>query len=498
MKDHSTLFLAATALILLFTGCTKESVDGGNGIPMRVAPSLDVGTKASITQADLTEFYLQMDCADAAFSYFGKLTKSGTGWAAGKQLLWKNETTPVSYSAAFFAGHAFTASEFAAGVNLAVPANQSTQAGLNSADLLTLPAADIKYEDTAGGVLPVTLSHGLTKVNFVLTLGGAFYDAGLGLTGSPVTAFKVNGANTGFNFKPHTGVVTVTGGTQADITPRPGTYTPGTAASKAATATFEAILVPQTFAAGALSVSFSVGLGNYTWTNASAITLSAGTTVNLTLSATTPKLDPYTGHAYVDMGTGLKWATCNVGATNPDDYGSYFAWGETAPKADYSMTKYFDRDPASGSYPTFMKYTTGKKTVLEPEDDAATVNWGGRWRMATVDEWNWLKNNCTWVKKTTAHGYAHDGVLITSNVNGNSIFLPGAGFRPGTDSPHETPVLGYYWTCALQADSPYCASAYMMRFYADYDDINPSVINYSYAVSGYLRFDGLTVRPVAN
>ena len=84
------------------------------------------------------------------------------------------------------------------------------------------------------------------------------------------------------------------------------------------------------------------------------------------------------------------------------------------------------------------------------------------------------------------------------HINGNSIFLPGAGFRPGTDSPHETPVLGYYWTCALQADSPYCASAYMMRFYADYDDINPSVINYSYAVSGYLRFDGLTVRPVAN
>ena len=496
MRSHYVLFLAAAALLLL-PGCVKEPPGGGEGIPMTVTPSLEEETKASLTPADLTEFYLQLDCSDAHFAYCGKLSKSGTDWTAAQQLLWKDATTSVSYSAALFGSHAFTAAEFASGVNLAVPANQSTQAGLNSADLLTSPAAVIKYEDTAGGVLPVNLAHGLTKVNFVLTLGSAFYDANIGRTANPVTAFTVKGTHTGFNFKPQTGVVTVTGGTQANISARPGTYTPGTAASKASTATFEAILVPQTLAAGALSITFTVGGGNYTWKNGSALTLSPGTTVNLPLNAPAAP-DPYNGHAWVDLGGGVKWATCNLGAAYPADPGNYYAWGETAPKDDYSMIKYFDRDPASGEYPIFKKYSAGKKTELAPEDDAATVNWGGPWRIATVAEWQWLKDNCTWVKKTIVHGYAHDGVLITSNINGNSIFLPGAGFRPGTDSPHETPVVGYYWTCALQADSPYSASAYMMRFYADYDDVDPSVINYSYAVSGYLRFDGLTVRPVAN
>lgn len=313
--NKNTLFLIAAGLTLL-SGCTKEPAWEGGGLRMQVAPSLEGDTRASLTSDDLTEFYLQLGCADAAFSYFGTVTKSGEDWAASKQLFWKDETTPVSCSAALFGSHAFTAGEFSGGVDLTVPADQSTQESLNSADLLTLPAADIKYEDTTDGVLPVTLGHGLTKVNFVLTLGDAFYDAGLGLTASPVTAFTVKGANTGFIFKPQTGTVTVTASTQADITPLAGTYTPGTATAKTATALYEAILVPQSFAAGELSVTFSVGAGDYTWTNASVITLSAGITVNLPISATTAPPDhaPALGDLYYNDGT---WSSTLVAGKTP-------------------------------------------------------------------------------------------------------------------------------------------------------------------------------------
>lgn len=277
----------AALAILTLASCTKEAGGGpGEGLPMRVVSSLAGETKASMQTADLQEFYLQLACADAAYGYFGKVSKSGTDWSAARQLFWKDETTPVSACAAFYGGHAFTAAEFSGGVNLAVPADQSTQAGLNSADLLTLPAASVKYEDTADGELPVALGHGLAKVNFVLTLGSAFYEAGVGLDANPVTVFTVKGANTGFNFKPQSGAVTVTAATQADITPLAGTYTPGTATAKTATAIYEAILVPQNFAAGELTVTFSIGLGEYEWRNADVVTLTAGTTVNLPVSVT--------------------------------------------------------------------------------------------------------------------------------------------------------------------------------------------------------------------
>ena len=243
MRSHYALFLSAAALLLL-PGCAKEPLGGVKGIPMQVTPSLEGDTRASLTAANLTEFYLQLDCADANYGYCGKLSKSGTDWTAAQQLLWKDATTSVSYSAALFGSHVFTAAEFASGVNLAVPANQSTQAGLNSADLLTSPAAEIKSEDTAGGVLPVNLGHGLTKVNFVLTLGGAFYDANLGRTDNPVTAFTVKGTKTGFNFKPRTGVVTVTAGTQASISARPGRIAPPRKRRRASTSS-KVIALPQ-------------------------------------------------------------------------------------------------------------------------------------------------------------------------------------------------------------------------------------------------------------
>lgn len=156
----------------------------------------------------------------------------------------------------------------------------------------------------------------------------------------------------------------------------------------------------------------------------------------------------------VDLGlpSGLKWASCNVGATTPEGYGDYYAWGETAPKADYSWATY---KHAKGACKKLTKYCTDAsygdngftddKTVLEQEDDAATVNWGGAWRMPTNAEWTELRTQCTWTW-TTQNGV--NGYQVSSKTNGNSIFLPAAGFRHNTLLRFDGSD-GNYWSSSL-------------------------------------------------
>ncbi|MBO5718598.1 MAG: InlB B-repeat-containing protein, partial [Bacteroidales bacterium] len=179
------------------------------------------------------------------------------------------------------------------------------------------------------------------------------------------------------------------------------------------------------------------------------------------------------GYEWVDLGlpSGLKWATCNVGATTPDGYGDYFAWGETSPKNDYSWSTY---KYCNGSYDTMIKYCTqssygyngfaDNKTTLDLSDDAARVNWGGKWRMPTVAEQNELRNNCTWTW-TTENGV--NGCKVTSKTNGNSIFLPAAGYRNGT-SVYYVGSYGYYRSSSLDESNP--SIAYRLRFGSSYVD----------------------------
>ena len=144
-------------------------------------------------------------------------------------------------------------------------------------------------------------------------------------------------------------------------------------------------------------------------------------------------------HEYVDLGlpSGTLWATCNVGANFPEEYGDYFAWGETEPKTDYSWTTY---KWCEGTNTTMTKYcsdesygTVDSLTVLEPEDDAAYRLWGSGWRMPTTAQRNELSTDAGYVTtdyNATEHGVA--GVRLTSKSNGNSIFLPYAGYYNGT------------------------------------------------------------------
>ncbi len=177
-------------------------------------------------------------------------------------------------------------------------------------------------------------------------------------------------------------------------------------------------------------------------------------------------------HEYVDLGlpSGLLWATCNVGANAPEEYGNYFAWGETQPKEIYNWSTYQYYD---GSNVT--KYTgSDGLTILLPEDDAATANWGSSWRMPTAEEWQELLDNTTHVS-TTQNGV--NGWLFTAS-NGNSLFLPAAGYRWGSDL-YIVGSNGYYWSSALYTDYPNLA--WYFGFYSG---------NLSY------RKDGQSVRAV--
>ena len=175
------------------------------------------------------------------------------------------------------------------------------------------------------------------------------------------------------------------------------------------------------------------------------------------------------GHEWVDLGlpSGTKWATCNVGATSPEELGNYYAWGETAPKDDYRWHTY---KWATATYnddrwnlETLTKYNTrssygtvDNKTVLEPEDDVAAVNWGGQWRMPTDAEWTELRENCEWTWTRNYNGTGVAGRIVTSKINGNSIFLPAAGSRY-YDVLDNAGYGGYYWSSSLNTGIPYFA-----------------------------------------
>ena len=190
----------------------------------------------------------------------------------------------------------------------------------------------------------------------------------------------------------------------------------------------------------------------------------------------------------VDLGlpSGLKWASCNVGATTPEGYGNYYAWGETETKDDYSWATY---KHANGAEDKLTKYCynasygnngfTDNKIVLEPADDAATANWGEEWRMPTDAEWTELRKQCTWTW-TTQNGI--NGYLVTSKTNSNSIFLPAAGYRSDTDL-FNAGSDGYYWSSSLNENSP--DNAWYVSFLSGYVDRF-----YDY------RGDGFPVRPV--
>ena len=185
----------------------------------------------------------------------------------------------------------------------------------------------------------------------------------------------------------------------------------------------------------------------------------------------------------VDLGLSVKWANMNVGATKDSGFGTYFAWGEIKPKRSYTWGTYAWSD-GNNQFP--IKYTTtDNKTQLGPSDDAARANWGGEWRMPTVDECEELANpdNCTWewITKDGINGYK-----VTGKKTGNSIFLPITGFRFYDDVQFRA-INGIYWSSTLYSGTP--SKAWCLEF--NFHDVNvtPGKLSSN-------RFSGRCIRAV--
>ena len=200
------------------------------------------------------------------------------------------------------------------------------------------------------------------------------------------------------------------------------------------------------------------------------------------------------GHEWVDLGLSVKWATCNVGASSPEECGDYFAWGETSPKSVYDWDNYkFYVSGASSDHVSFNKYgsksgrdTVDRKANLDLSDDAARTNWGGSWRMPTVAEQHELLSACMWTRATLE---GKNGYKVTSKKNGNSIFLPTAGRRDGSYPLLDADAFGDYWSSSLEIELEDSDCAYTIGF-ATFG----SVIMVNEELK--LRCIGLPVRPV--
>lgn len=200
------------------------------------------------------------------------------------------------------------------------------------------------------------------------------------------------------------------------------------------------------------------------------------------------------GHDFVDLGlpSGTLWATMNVGADSPEDYGDYFAWGETKSKKEYSIETY---KWCWGTYDTYTKYCSDSeygdvdnRIVLELSDDAANVNWGGDCRMPTKSELAELFNNCT---LNVGNRKGVNGLTLTG-PNGKSIFLPAAGVSYEKSIGAAAGYSFYYWT------SSYARTAYAHIWYAGTDGYELSFGDYfeNDWTGGMDRCIGASVRPV--
>lgn len=174
-------------------------------------------------------------------------------------------------------------------------------------------------------------------------------------------------------------------------------------------------------------------------------------------------------HGYVDLGLSVRWATCNIGADKPEEYGDYFAWGEVNNKSTYTISN-------SKTYRKNPNYDiSGNGTY-----DAATAKWGSVWRLPTLAEMEELINNCTWTWTKVNGVYGRVGV----GPNGNSIFFPATGYREGS-AAHYREEYGYYWTSTpVYNDNSYSNIMFFDagRNYTDW----------------FFRYRGIPIRPVSN
>ena len=381
-----------------------------------------------------------------------------------------------------------------AGTSFSVQTDQTADADYKASDLMF---ASVTNQAKQTGAVNLAFSHRMAKINVNITAG-----QGIG----SITGLSL------LNVKPTVALDLATG-TLGEAGGEPTAIAMSNNGS--------AVIPAQTISGGLLSIVTDKGTATYTVSGkefAAGQRYTINITVNLRAVGTTNAITGWGGEGtvfidtvrreYVDMGTvtiggvekNIKWATCNVGAENPWDYGDYYAWGETEPKPNYSWSTY-KFELGTNEQGPFSKYvnddrygTEDYKTTLDPEDDAAHVKWGGTWRIPTYQEWISLRSDTfydwTWTDDYLGDGSNHAGQIVTRNnvggndpCAGNSIFLPATGRMDGAQNESKNQA-GYYWSSLLSDERTYDAHHITFIF----GSVNDSDFLY--------RFFGLSVRPV--
>lgn len=478
MKINNIKIIAVVAVILSLAGCSNDGrmgadVDAGHiTVDASIGPMTKVAYNGNATEfsvGDQIAVYGWTGSADAVSSKLavnGVCNTLGTDgtWTPATQMLWKNST-----DAHYFVGvyPAKDITDFTADAYSLDPSPEAYTAS----DLLI--AANLSGVKAAGGPVKLKFDHAMAKLNVNIRFGNEF---AVTPTISSVKVIARKNATVNYLTKS----VTATGQVDSIGIPAAATVATGYAYS------YSGLQIPQD---GVTTIIVTIADKEFVYNSTTDIALQSGqyttlgfiigkdrlevASVNVSDWTTAPDLSGgvalqrfINGHECVDMGLSVKWGTCNVGATDPTDYGDYFAWGETEPhyesldplrwkfgvKAGYDWCDY---QYCKGSNKTLTKYcnksdygTVDNKTTLESEDDAAHAKWGGSWRTPTEEEWNELKVGCTIVWKTIQDGYAHPGYLVTSIKNGNSIFLPAAGYLL-IFTQYEVNSNGIYWSSSI-------------------------------------------------
>ena len=359
-------------------------------------------------------------------------------------------------------------------ITTVLPSNQVGAANTFADDLLITMGRSLNFS--------IPFYHVCSGLRFTLTKSGVQSVTLTANGGEPVAGrFK---AGIGEDGKPFIDSVIDPSSSVTVVAPDNGVFEPGV--------WYYIITLPVTFSEG---ITFTMNTSEERGTKIikSSFSLKQG---NISTSTEMDKNVQYYANCatpeLVDLGLSVKWASCNLGANNPEDFGYYYAWGEVAPKASYGWSNYRWGDGTSSSITKYcLDSSYGQVdglSLLESKDDAACINLGEGWRMPTKEEWTELMNNCSW-EWTTMNGI--NGYLISGKKSGfteNSIFLPAAGiweessFNPNNSSPWS--VAGSYWSSNLgDSNIPYNL---------DFDSVCPHVDNNS----DEYRYTGQSIRPV--
>ena len=464
-------------MIALSLGCVRNTEPGSclnNGEITLYATAGGAGTK-TVLQQDGNVFWNQEDCINVFYGgKIGKFTSTNTEKSASAAFVGTLESFVLDGTTEFMAAYPYSEETTFSGnkLDIKLPSEQLAQEGTFADDLYICVAKSKDYNlffyNVCGGV---KFSLGRDDVKKVVFRG----NDGETLAGRLSVEFDSDG-------KPVVSGISEGKSSVSLVAPDGGTFKQGSY--------YYMVLAPQ-----ALQKGYTIEL----YTDELAETINSDSAVTVRRSAWGVLKDMGTVPEAIDMGLSVKWASFNLGSTRPEEYGDYFAWGETSPKSEYAWTNYkFRTTGDSWDNVVLSKYNTYRsegpidnKTILELADDAVRANWGGSWRMPTIEEFEEListSENETDYRLEWIAINDHKGWKITYLLNGNSIFLPAAGgwSLSGFNNAGSS---GYYWSSSLNPSYNNSSSRVALNFYFDK--------YWGHQNSGY-RYEGYTIRPVTD